>query len=164
MAIDTNPFVVLSYVSGPALLTNATSLLLLSTTNRFARAIDRSRHLTDLLASPPAGRDVSVEVNEVPIVGRRIKLIALSIAGFYLAAAMFALATVTSILGAVLAEQFGGTVLDVIVAFAVFLGAIGFAAFVTGAFALVIETRLVMGALSFESGAAIAALERTIRR
>jgi hypothetical protein len=49
------------------------------------------------------------------------------------------------------------------VAFAVFLGGIGFAAFVTGAFALVIETRLVMGALAFESDAAMAALERTVR-
>src|SRR5689334_12763106 len=115
MAIDTNPFVVLSYVSGPALLTNATSLLLLSTTNRFARAIDRSRHLTELVASPPPNRDLAVEMYEIPIVGRRIKLIALSLAGFYLAAAMFALATVTSILGAVLAEQFGGAVLDLIV-------------------------------------------------
>jgi hypothetical protein len=73
---------------------------------------------------------------------------------------MFALATVTSILGAVLAEQFGGAILDLIVGFAVFLGAVGFAAFVTGAFALVIETRLVMRALAFESAAAMAALER----
>jgi hypothetical protein len=163
MAIDTNPFVVLSYVSGPALLTNATALLLLSTTNRFARAIDRSRHLTDLVAAPPAGRDLGVEMNELPIVGRRIRLIALSIAGFYLAAAMFALATVSSILGAVLAEYLGGATLEVIVGFAVFLGGIGFAAFVTGAFALVIETRLVMGALAFESAAAIAAMERAVR-
>ncbi|MEJ0012031.1 MAG: DUF2721 domain-containing protein [Bauldia sp.] len=160
MAIDTNPFVVLSYVSGPALLTNATSLLLLSTTNRFARAIDRSRHLTDLIAKPPPGRDLSVEQYEVPIVGRRIKLIAQSIAAFYLAAAMFALATVMSILGAVLAEYLGGATLEVIVGFAVFLGGIGFAAFVIGAFALVIETRLVMGALAFESEAALAALKR----
>jgi hypothetical protein len=163
MAVDTSPFVVLSYVSGPALLTNATSLLLLSTTNRFARAIDRSRHLTDILATQPAGRDLSVEINEVPIVGRRIRLIATAIAGFYLAAAMFALATVTSILGAVLAEYLGGATLDIIVGFAVFLGGIGFAAFVTGAFALVIETRLVMGALAFESNAAMAALERRAR-
>jgi hypothetical protein len=163
MAIDTNPFVVLSYVSGPALLTNATSLLLLSTTNRFARAIDRSRHLTDMVARQPEGVDLRVEINEIPIVGRRIRLIALAIAGFYLAAAMFALATVTSILGAVLAESLGGATLDIIVAFAVFLGGIGFAAFVTGAFALVIETRLVMGALAFESEAAMTALERTVR-
>jgi hypothetical protein len=162
MAIDTNPFVVLSYVSGPALLTNATSLLLLSTTNRFARAVDRSRHLTDIVARQPAGVDLRVEINELPIVGRRIKLIALALAGFYLAAAMFALATVVSILGAVLAEYLGGATLDVIIGFAVFLGGVGFAAFVTGAFALVVETRLVMGALAFESDTALAALQRTI--
>lgn len=164
MAIDTNPFVVLSYVSGPALLTNATSLLLLSTSNRFARAIDRSRYLTELLGKPAPERVLTVEADELHIVGRRIRLIGLSIAAFYLAAAMFALATVTSILGAVLAESLGGTVLDVIVTFAVILGAIGFGAFVTGAFALVVETRLAMSALAHESEAAIAAMERAMRR
>ncbi len=163
MAIDTNPFVVLSYVSGPALLTNATALLLLSTTNRFARAIDRSRQLSELLGKPAPDRELVTEASELRIVGRRIRLIGLSIASFYLAAAMFALATVTSILGAVLAESFGGTILDVIVAFAVFLGGIGFAAFVTGAFALVIETRLAMTALASESSAAITAMERAMR-
>jgi hypothetical protein len=43
--LSNNPFIVLSYVSGPAILTNAAALLLLSTSNRFARAIDRSREL-----------------------------------------------------------------------------------------------------------------------
>jgi hypothetical protein len=164
MAIDTNPFVVLSYVSGPALLTNATSLLLLSTSNRFARAIDRSRHLSDLLNRAPAGKHHATEAAELRIVGRRIRLIGISIASFYLAAAMFALATVSSILGAVLAEGLGGTVLDVIVAFAVFLGGIGFAAFVTAAFALVVEARLAITSLRDESAAAIEAVERVLRQ
>ena len=42
-----NPFIVLSYVGGPAVLTSATSLLVLSTSNRFARAVDRSRLLSE---------------------------------------------------------------------------------------------------------------------
>jgi hypothetical protein len=162
MALDTNPFVVLSYVSGPALLTNATSLILLSTTNRFARAIDRSRHLTDLLGKPSPERLLKVEADELRTVGRRIRLIGLAIAGFYLAAAMFALATVTSILGAVLAQAVSGVLLDLIVVFAVVLGGVGFAAFVTGAFALVVETRLTMGSLAKESAAAIDAMERAM--
>jgi hypothetical protein len=164
MAIDTNPFVVLSYVSGPALLTNATSLILLSTTNRFARAIDRSRQLSELVAKALPGRDLPIEVDELRTVGRRIGLIGAAIAAFYLAAAMFALATVSSILGAVLAEAASGLILDAIVAFAVFLGAIGFAAFVSGAFSLVAETRLTMGSLARESAAAIAAMERALER
>jgi hypothetical protein len=44
--LSNDPFIVLSYVSGPAILTNAAALLLLNTSNRFARAIDRSRWLT----------------------------------------------------------------------------------------------------------------------
>ncbi len=160
MEIDANPFVVLSYVTGPALLTNATSLILLSTTNRFARAIDRSRHLTDRLISLAPNPLHEVEAAELRVVGRRIRLIGRAIAGFYLAAAMFALATVTSILGAVLAELVSGAVLDAIVALAVIFGLVGFAAFVTGALALVLETRLTMGSLAFESAAAIQAMDR----
>jgi len=34
MPLATNPFVVLTYVSGPAILTNASALLLMSTSNR----------------------------------------------------------------------------------------------------------------------------------
>ncbi len=93
-----------------------------------------------------------------------IRLIGLAIAGFYLAAAMFALATVTSILGAVLAQAVSGVLLDLIVVFAVVLGGVGFAAFVTGAFALVVETRLTMGSLAKESAAAIGAMERAMHR
>ena len=164
MALETNPFVVLSYVSGPALLTNATSLLLLSTANRFARAIDRSRYLTGLLGSPALEGLHAVEVAELRTTGRRISLIGLAISGLYLAAAMFALATVVSILGAVLAQLVAGTALDVIIVFAVLLGLAGFAAFVTAALALVIETRLTMAWLANESEAAIAAMERALRQ
>jgi hypothetical protein len=160
LPLDANPFVVLSYVTGPALLTNATSLILLSTTNRFARAIDRSRQLTDRLISPTPGPLQDVEASELRMVGQRIKLIGRAIAGFYLSAAMFALATVTSILGSVLVELVAGAAIDVIVALAVIFGLVGFAAFVGAAFALVLETRLTMGALALESAAAIAAMDQ----
>jgi hypothetical protein len=162
LPLDANPFVVLSYVTGPALLTNATSLILLSTTNRFARAIDRSRQLTDRLISPAPNPLHEVEASELRMVGRRIKLIGRAIAGFYLAAAMFALATVISILGSVLVELVTGAAIDFIVAFTVIFGLIGFAAFVAAAFALVLETRLTMGALAFESAAAIAAMDEAM--
>ena len=164
MALETNPFVVLSYVSGPALLTNATSLLLLSTANRFARAIDRSRYLTGLLRDPALDELHASEVAELRTTGRRISLIGLAISGLYLAAAMFALATVMSILGAVLAQMISGAILDVIVVFAVLLGLVGFAAFVAAAFALVVETRITMGSLANESAAAITAMEEALRR
>ena len=42
-ALDTNPFAILTFIAAPAVLTNASSVLALGTSNRFARAIDRTR-------------------------------------------------------------------------------------------------------------------------
>lgn len=164
MATPTNPFVVLSYVGGPALLTNATSLLVLSTANRFARAVDRSRYLTGLLAQPALEGLHVLEVAELRTTGQRIRLIGTAISALYLAAAMFALATVVSILGGVLAQMTSGTALDVIIVFAVALGVVGFAAFVTASLALVIETRITLRWLGHESANAIAAMEQALPR
>lgn len=100
-AVD-NTFVILSAIAGPALLTNATSLLTLSTTNRFARSVDRSRALLAEIAAAPAPlrpilrRDLAANQ-------RRARVIARAMGGLYLAAGMFALATMLSIIGAVLA-------------------------------------------------------------
>jgi len=159
----TNPFVVLSYVGGPALLTNATSLLVLSTANRFARAIDRSRYLTGLLAQPALEGLRALEVAELRTTGRRIRLIGTAISALYLATAMFALATVISIVGGVVAQMTTGATLDVVIVFAVALGVIGFAAFVIASFALVIETRITMRWLGQESDNAIAAMNEALR-
>lgn len=102
--LSTNPFIVLSYVSGPAILTNAAALLLLSTSNRFARAIDRSRHLArNVQTLSESGR------TELVIAARRVRLIARTMTSLYLSAATFAVATLMSVLGAVIAEAAGGT-------------------------------------------------------
>ena len=47
--MDSNPFAVLSLIVAPAILTNATSLLIMSTGNRLARAVDRARELSKQL-------------------------------------------------------------------------------------------------------------------
>ena len=44
-----NPFAVLSFIVAPAVLTNASSVLALSTSNRLARAVDRARELSKQL-------------------------------------------------------------------------------------------------------------------
>jgi len=56
MAMDpqVNPFAVLSFIVAPAILTNASSVLTLSTSNRLARAVDRARELTTALESTAA--------------------------------------------------------------------------------------------------------------
>jgi hypothetical protein len=41
----TNPFAVLSLIVAPAILTNASCVLVMSTSNRLARVVDRARNL-----------------------------------------------------------------------------------------------------------------------
>jgi len=43
--LTNNPFAVLTFIAAPALLTNATSVLVLSTANRMLRTRDRMREL-----------------------------------------------------------------------------------------------------------------------
>jgi hypothetical protein len=132
--LSTNPFIVLSYVSGPAILTNAAALLLLSTSNRFARAIDRSRQLArNVQTLSDSGRA------ELRIAARRVM----------------------SVLGAVLAEAAGGPVTDVPIFVALVCGLLGFTAFVVGATGLVIESRLAVRALTHETDEALALLAKT---
>ena len=154
--LSTNPFIVLSYVSGPAILTNAAALLLLSTSNRFARAIDRSRQLArDVQTLSEAGRA------ELRIAARRVRLIARTLTSLYLSAATFAVATLMSVLGAVIAEAMGGPATDIPIFVALACGLIGFAAFVVGAFGLVVESRLAVRALTHETDEALALLAKT---
>ena len=153
--LSTNPFIVLSYVSGPAILTNAAALLLLSTSNRFARAIDRSRQLVgEIRELSDSGRA------ELAIAARRVKLIARTMSSLYLSAASFAVATLMSVLGAVVAESSGGLAAEIAIIVALLCGLIGFAAFVTGAIGLVIESQLAVRALTHETDEALALLAK----
>ncbi|MGD9210766.1 MAG: DUF2721 domain-containing protein [Desulfobacteraceae bacterium] len=42
---QTNPFIMLTFIVAPAVLTNCSALMAMSTSNRFARTIDRAREL-----------------------------------------------------------------------------------------------------------------------
>ena len=145
-----NPFVILSYIAGPALLTNATSLLTMATTNRFARAVDRSRFLLGELAH--AGPELQpVLRRDLEASQRRARVIARAMGALYLAAGMFALATMLSVVGAVLARFGVATALGVDIVAAAGAGGIGFAALVIATIALIEESRLALRALTLEA-------------
>jgi hypothetical protein len=158
-----NPFVILSYIAGPALLTNATALLTLSTTNRFGRSVDRSRVLMAEIGVAPAGlrpllrRDLAANQ-------RRARVIARAMGALYLAFGTFALATMLSIAGAVFA-QFGiPALLGVDIVAAAVVGGVGFVALVVAAVALIQESRLALRALSLEAQEADVRLGSDTRR
>jgi hypothetical protein len=48
-SFETNPFGVLTFIVAPAILTNASSIMALSTSNRYNHAFDRLRNLSELV-------------------------------------------------------------------------------------------------------------------
>jgi Protein of unknown function (DUF2721) len=49
VGLPSNPFAILTFISAPAVLTNASCVLLFGTGNRYGRAIDRMHELADLV-------------------------------------------------------------------------------------------------------------------
>jgi Protein of unknown function (DUF2721) len=101
-----NPFSVLSWIIAPALLTNACTLLALSTANRLARAVDLAQELSSKLedgadrASPEAIR----RLGELTAHEQRSLMLLAALRSFYVACGSFATATLISIVGAAVAS------------------------------------------------------------
>jgi hypothetical protein len=102
VAMEQNPFAVLSLIVAPAILTNATSVLIMSTSNRLARAVDRTRELSKQLE---ATTDLSTtqaqrRLGELTASENRSLLLVRSLRSCYVALGGFALAALLSLLGA----------------------------------------------------------------
>ena len=141
-----NPFAVLSFIAAPALLTNASSLLTLATSNRFARAVDRSRTLAGRLEGAfPADLDSEegrlllwqLECSEL-----RVLRIIRALSSFYFAVGAFGLGTLVSLVGSALEFVRRGAVGQSAFWLALLAVASGVGGLITGSSLLVLESRL----------------------
>lgn len=88
-----NPLQTLTFIAAPALLTNACSLLVLSTSNRFARSVDRAR----LLAKQPLD-DNGIALARVE---RRALLLVRALTALYIGVGAFGGSTFFGLVGSV---------------------------------------------------------------
>jgi len=140
-----NPFSVLSYIVAPALLTNTTALLLMGTINRFGRAVDRARAVAERAAKGETQGDAEVErliESELGICRRRVNIIRNALTAFYTATACLAVATLVSLVGALIGPVSSAVVLDLALAISAAFGVAGVSAIVFGSATLVGESRL----------------------
>jgi hypothetical protein len=144
-----NPFAVLSSIVAPAMLTSATSILAMSTSNRLARAVDRARELSKQLEavggldSPEAVRRLS----ELTNAERRSLMLLRSLQGFYVALGCFASAALASLFGAMLFTLTGSAVVRVFAGIGIAAALIAVGALVYGCSVLVRETHLAVKVL-----------------
>lgn len=142
--ISENPFASLSLIAAPAVLTNASSVLALGTSNRFARAIDRARALSAILEKESASADpmTIMRVHQLNRIERRSLLLLHALRLFYLALGSFAASALISLIGSSVAESTHHLTFRVTLALAGIVGTVGVGSLVSGCVLLVEETRL----------------------
>ena len=151
-----NPFAAFSLIVAPAILTNAASVLAMSTSNRLARAVDRARELARQLeahdvsqASSGADRaEFERRLDELSATETRTTMLLHVLQSFYFALGGFASSTLASLLGAVLAPSGPRGVVTLFEVLAVAAGTIGVASMVRGSALLVRETSIAVRVIS----------------
>lgn len=144
-----NPFAVLSFLAAPAILTNAATVLVMSTSNRLARASDRARAASAALLQSTALDEKTMSLrNDFHHSSRRAGLMVKALRRLYLAVGAFAAAVCISLIGAMAGYFHVPQVPLIAQILTTIMGVIGVAAIVTAAAVLVAETRLALHGLA----------------
>jgi hypothetical protein len=144
-----NPFSVLSWIIAPALLTNASTLLVLSTGNRLARAVDRGRDLFKQLenAVDLTSREAIRRLGELTATEQRSLMLVAALRSVYIASGSFASATLVSFFGALIVPIGAVALVRVLEVCAVVAGLLALGALIYGSVVLMRETRIVVQVL-----------------
>ncbi|MBI1827678.1 MAG: DUF2721 domain-containing protein [Planctomycetes bacterium] len=141
--ITQSPFVALTFVAAPALLTNASSVLALSTINRMLRTHDRMHEMFAKSQSPAESEsDANRMIAQVNRIERQATLLLRALHAIYTALAAFACATLVTLLGAALSSFESGVGERLFAAIGIVIGFIGVGGLVFGCVNLFQATRL----------------------
>lgn len=152
-ALTSNPFAVLTLIVAPAVLTNASAVMSLSTSNRFARAVDRARALAKEFQTQKENSQEGAghRFRQLTYANRRALLLVRALTAFYLSLGSFAAATITSLIGAVfvmLGFDWPAIAAELV---ALICGAVGVGGIVGGSTILIYETRLTLAIIREET-------------
>ena len=139
--LTNNPFAVLTFIAAPALLTNASCLLALSTINRLLRTRESMRELLreSENAAQPRGPKFLEHVNRVE---RQALFLLSALHWIYVALGAFVAATLVTLLGAVAGQMGSELAMRVVVGVGLVLGFVGVAGLIGGCVNLFHATQL----------------------
>lgn len=148
--MDPNPFAVLSLIVAPAIMTNASSVLIMSTSNRLARGVDRAREISKQLEGTTEfdGEEPQRRLRELAAAENRTILLLRALRSFYAALGGFASAAFLSLLGAVVAPVQMSPIVLVLEITGVVSGMVAVSAIVFGSILLLQETRIAVRVIS----------------
>jgi hypothetical protein len=151
--VGSNPLGMLTFIVAPAILTNASSVMALGTSNRFARTIDRARTLAVLVEENESdpGPEVGLIIRQLRTAERRALFLVRALTAFYLSVGSFAAASLLSLLGAVFFVAQNEALHVAALTVAMCAGVAGVGGLVTGSGLLVCETRMSLRILREET-------------
>lgn len=156
MTPEPNPFSALSLIVAPAIMTNACSVLVMSTSNRLARTADRARELSREIESPEVVAETvtSRRIRDLGTAERRSFLLLRALRSLYVALTGFASGALASLLGATFVSAGQISVTIALESVAILAGAIAVASLIYASILLVRETRLAVANLQERAASA----------
>jgi hypothetical protein len=146
-----NPFAVLTFIVAPAILTNATSVLALSTINRLLRTRERMQQLYDESERCP-GFCGDAFLAQVDRVEKQAAHLLNALRWIYTALGAFAAASLVTLLGAVVGEMGDELLRRIVVGAGMLLAVVGIAGLVGGCYNLLHATQLSLENIREEAG------------
>jgi len=151
-AVAGNPFAVLTAIVAPAILTNASSVLALGTSNRLARVVDRTRLVAARLADLDSGTaDYQAWAAQLPPLHLRTQLLVKALRLFYAGLGLFAASALVSVGGSLVAYYGQAALFRAAAALAVLTGASAVFGLCAGCVLMVRETQLAVKYLEEEA-------------
>src|SRR5260221_186198 len=150
-AFAQNPFALLSLIAAPAVLTNAASVLALSTSNRFLRASERMRAIATRYHEAHTSEARALLVKQIARVERQAAMLLNGLRAAYVAIGSFVSASLISILGAGVASSSLRAAFTFLAGLALVAGVVGAAGMVWACVNLLGATRLALLNLSEEA-------------
>lgn len=147
-----NPFAVLTAVVAPAVLTNASTVLCLGTSNRIARVVDRTRALAKELAEADIGSPgYQLRLSQIDRLEVRSTLLMKALRILYGTVGAFAASALVSVLGAAAAFYELHLLFQTLAVAALAVGVLAVSGLVGGCVLMVQEARLALHHLAEEA-------------
>ncbi len=151
-ALTSKPFAVLTAIVAPAILTNASSVLALGTSNRLGRVVDRTRVVAAELAKlEPESSDYPIWLAQLEPLQVRAQQLLKALRLFYAGLGLFAASALVSVGGSIAAYYGHKLLFEATAALAVLTGTSAVLALSVGCVLMVHETQLAVQSLSEEA-------------
>jgi hypothetical protein len=147
-----NPFAILTAIAAPAVLTNASSLLLLGTGNRIGRVVDRTRVVVSIVTGlKPQTQEYDMYTRQLDRLAIRSKLLMRAMRILYVSLASFAASALVAVVGSSLVAFGQSTVAEVTAMVGLVFGTLGVGGMMAGCAFMVRETQFAMENLTEEA-------------